>query len=165
MQKINILSQFSNNASKVNPVMKSAEERANNLSIFKSIEQKAERRATVSLNQSPTKLIPSPTKISPTKPKARVFGSQSLASGRRFSVFPIKTAHPRLKKPEAEKQLLPMEVFLKSKHVKSPLVKDEETISKRFSNVIQARFLSRASNSFLNIENALVTDQTSMFDS
>lgn len=77
-----------------------------------------------------------------------------MAAGRRFSVFPVKTAHPRLKKPEADKQLLPMEVFLGSKTVKSPLAKDEETIAKRFSNCLHSRFLSRASTSFANIEAA-----------
>ena len=72
MPQVNILSQFAQNASKVNSKMKSAEEKANNI----AIEQRNERRATVSLHQSPTKLGHSPSKISPNKAKARVFGSQ-----------------------------------------------------------------------------------------
>ena len=77
-----------------------------------------------------------------------------MSNGRRFSVFPVKTAHPRVKKPDADKQLLPMEVFLGSKTVKSPLAKDEETIAKRFSTCLNSRFLARSSSSFVNIETA-----------
>ena len=50
MHQVNILSQFGQNAGKVNPKMKSAEEKANIMCALKSTEEKMERRETVSLN-------------------------------------------------------------------------------------------------------------------
>ena len=50
MPQVNILSQFGQNASKVNPKMKSAEEKAYKMCALKSIEEKMEMRETVSLN-------------------------------------------------------------------------------------------------------------------